>query len=213
MRFTTLFCDLDDTLYPASSGLWQMIKERIGQFMHERICIPLEDVPQVRLQYFQEYGTALRGLEANYSINREEYLTYVHDLPLADYLQPDAELHSVLKALPIRKLILTNSDAAHARRVLAVLQIEDCFDAIVDINTILPYCKPQPEALAIALKIANESDPSRCVLIDDLSRTTRAAREFGFFSILFGQDGSSPDADATLQHWRDLPAILNGKPS
>ena len=28
MRFTTLFFDLDDTLYPNSSGLWQGIKAR-----------------------------------------------------------------------------------------------------------------------------------------------------------------------------------------
>ena len=29
MRFSTLFFDLDDTLYPSENGLWQAIKERI----------------------------------------------------------------------------------------------------------------------------------------------------------------------------------------
>ncbi len=28
MQTTTLFIDLDDTLYPAGNGLWQVIKDR-----------------------------------------------------------------------------------------------------------------------------------------------------------------------------------------
>ncbi|MBK9600591.1 MAG: HAD-IA family hydrolase [Anaerolineales bacterium] len=51
-------------------------------------------------------------------------------------------------------------------------------------TTVAPYCKPMPESFNIAMKVAGETDPSRCVMIDDLRRTTRAAREAGMFSIL-----------------------------
>jgi beta-phosphoglucomutase-like phosphatase (HAD superfamily) len=68
-----------------------------------------------------------------------------------------------------------------------------------------------PESFQIAMRMAGESDPGRCVMIDDLPRTTQAAREAGLFSILFGQDSPHPNADATLTDWHNLSAILNGR--
>jgi FMN phosphatase YigB (HAD superfamily) len=66
-----------------------------------------------------------------------------------------------------------------------------------------------PEAFTIALKIASESDPRNCVLLDDLPRTTRSARQLGMYAILYGQAGYHPDADATLMDWADLVELLN----
>ena len=37
MCFETLFFDLDDTLYPPTSGLWDAIGERIETFMREYV--------------------------------------------------------------------------------------------------------------------------------------------------------------------------------
>ena len=48
MRFTTLFFDLDDTLYPSKTGLWPAIKDRMNQYMIERLGIPEPDVPFLR---------------------------------------------------------------------------------------------------------------------------------------------------------------------
>jgi beta-phosphoglucomutase-like phosphatase (HAD superfamily) len=58
---------------------------------------------------------------------------------------------------------------------------------------------------------AAEDDPSRCVMIDDLPHTTRAARQLGLFSLLFGGVAAGLDADAILHDWRALPALLNGR--
>ena len=52
MRFTTVFFDLDDTLYPSSTGLWAAIRERMNIYMRERLGIPEKDVPQLREQYW-----------------------------------------------------------------------------------------------------------------------------------------------------------------
>jgi len=211
VNYTTIFFDLDETLYPPSSGLWDAIKERIQLYMHERLDIPWKDIPRLRRTYFEQYGTTLRGLEANYAVNQDDYLAYVHNLVLTDYIGPDQELRAVLERLPVRKFVFTNADAAHANRVLHVLQVDDCFDGIVDVHSMQPFCKPQPDAFIQALRIAGEDDPHHCALVDDLPGTTSAARALGFFSILFGPPGSSPDADATLNHWRDLPVLLDGR--
>lgn len=209
MRFTTIFFDLDDTLYPSSSGLWQAIKARMNLYMRERLDIPEQDISRLREKYFMTYGTTLRGLQAHHNVDVQDFLAFVHDLRLSDYVQPNPTLRNVIASLPTRNLIFTNADVPHAKRVLAALGLEDCFDAIVDVNTVAPYCKPMTESFAIAMKAAGETTSSRCVMIDDLPRTTRAAREVGLFGILYGQDRPHPDADATFTDWRRLPSLLN----
>ncbi|PWH14308.1 MAG: pyrimidine 5'-nucleotidase [Anaerolineae bacterium] len=211
MFYSTLFIDLDDTLYPAQNGLWQLIKERIRQYMRERLGIPAEIVPELSQRYFLEYGTTLRGLQANYSVDMLDYLNYVHDVPLQDYLAPNPALRAILDSIPVRKFIFTNADAAHAQRVLTHLGIESCFAGIVDIVAVAPYCKPMPEAFEIARALAGEPDPRRCVMIDDLPRTTRAARACGLCALLYGQAQPHPDADAAFDDWSLLPALLNGR--
>src|SRR5512143_1760368 len=78
MRFSTVFFDLDDTLYPSTTGLWPVLKSRMSEYMRVRMGIPAEKIPGLREQYFREYGTTLRGLQANHSIDVADYLAYVH---------------------------------------------------------------------------------------------------------------------------------------
>ena len=210
MNYSTIFFDLDDTLYPADSGLWTEIKDRIGLYMGQRLNIPQEQIQPLRKRLFEEYGTTLRGLQATYSINVADYLAFVHDIPLADYIQPDPVLTSILAGLSCRKFIFTNADVHHARRVLRVLQIEQYFDGIIDILAIAPHCKPMLPAFKIALQTAGDPPPQHCVMIDDMPHTTRAARQLGIFSILYAAAASHPilDADAVLLDWAALPALL-----
>jgi pyrimidine 5'-nucleotidase len=210
VKFTTIFFDLDDTLYPASTGLWQAIKERMNLYMADHMGFDPAEIPGLREKYYLQYGTTLRGLQANHEIDVEDYLAFVHDLPLGDYIQPRPELCALIASLGTCNLIFTNADAAHARRVLKALELNDCFENIVDVNAVEPYCKPMPESFQIAMRMAGEADPGRCVMIDDLPRTTQAARVVGLFSILYGQETPHPDADAALTDWQKLPFILNG---
>jgi pyrimidine 5'-nucleotidase len=208
MRFTTLFFDLDDTLYPSSTGLWLAIKERMILYMRERMGIPEDDVPVLREQYFKMYGTTLRGLQARHNVDAQDYLAFVHDLPLKDFLRPNPTQREVIASLPGRKLIFTNADLPHARRVLTTLQLDDLFDCIVDVNAVAPYCKPMPESFAIAQELANEPDPRKCVVIDDLPRTTRAALEAGMASLLYGTDEPTEEASGVFTDWNHLPILL-----
>jgi putative hydrolase of the HAD superfamily len=208
MRFTTLFFDLDDTLYPSSTGLWHAIKERMTHYMCEQLYIPEADVPTLREHYFKTYGTTLRGLQQHHNVNTEEYLAYVHDVPLDQYLTPNPVIRQVLTSLPTRNLIFTNADANHAWRVLRALELDDLFDTVVDVNAIAPYCKPMPESFAIAMDLADEPDPRKCVMIDDLPRTTRAAREVGMASLLYGSESPTSEASAAFTDWTHLPILL-----
>ena len=208
MRFTTVFFDLDDTLYPNSTGLWHAIKERMNLYMTECMGMDEQDVPALREQYFKMYGTTLRGLQARHDVDAQDYLAYVHDLPLEQYLTPNPLQREIIASLPTRNLIFTNADANHAQRVLKILNLDDLFDTIIDVNEVAPYCKPMPESFAIAQDIADEPDPRKCVMIDDLPHTTRAALGVGMASILYGTDEPTPDASGVFADWNHLPILL-----
>ncbi len=211
MQFTTIFFDLDDTLYSASNGLWQTIKERMNTYMRDRMGFADEDIPRLREEYYRQYGTTLRGLQANHAVDEKDFLAFVHDIPLGDYLQPNPILRKVITSLPTRNLVFTNADASHARRVLTALDMDDLFETIVDVNAVAPYCKPMPESFRIAMRIAGEGDPAKCVMIDDLPRTIQAAREEGMFGILCSRTGLDEANGPVLVNWEQLPSLLNGR--
>jgi putative hydrolase of the HAD superfamily len=204
MRFDSLYFDLDDTLYPPSSGLWDAIRQRMNEYMQGFIDLPIPEIANIRQSYLEKYGTTLRGLQAHYEIDADEYLTFVHDLPLERYIQPDPNLRSLLLSLPQKRWIFTNADSNHARRVLTILGITDCFEGIIDIRAIDYACKPERIAYQKAMAITTDTDPSRCVIFDDAVRNLNPARELGFFTVLVGKNGTEPTVDRTISNLLEM---------
>jgi pyrimidine 5'-nucleotidase len=208
MRYSTLFIDLDDTLYPNSNGLWESIRERMTDFMRERLNLPFREVNRLRRHYFEKYGTTLKGLQIHYQIDADEYLAYVHDLPLEKYLHPDKDIRSLLLSLPQLKWIFTNADDAHARRVLSTLKLDDCFDGIIDVRALNFTCKPQIDAYKKAMLISGETVPDKCIMLDDSIRNLAPATEMGITTILVGTIDAHPDAHHSIPSLHYLPEKL-----
>jgi putative hydrolase of the HAD superfamily len=209
MSYTTLFFDLDDTLYPCTSGLWGAIRDRMGRYMAERVGLPEADIPTIRRHYFETYGTTLRGLQKHHHVDTDDYLAYVHDLPLEQYIQPNPALRVLLESLPQRRFIFTNADAAHARRVTQVLGITDCFERIIDIRAIDFACKPEPLAYLRALALAGDPAPQECVLLDDSPANLAPARQLGFTTVMINLEGGrDPAAIYCLSSLLELPQVL-----
>ncbi len=200
MNLHTVFFDLDSTLYPESNGMWEKIRQRIDLYMHKRLGLSYEAIPELRHDYFVNYGTTLRGLQAHFGIDQQEYLDFVHDLPLDEYLHPEPQLRQILLSIPYPRWIFTNSDLDHVQRVLSKMEIQDCFDGIVDVWALDPYCKPQREAYQRALELARAPDPHECAFLDDSIRNLTPAHEAGFFTVLVGQNGAHPAADRTIDN-------------
>jgi putative hydrolase of the HAD superfamily len=210
MPYTTLFFDLDDTIYPSGSGLWDAIKERMTLYMIERLAISPDEVSQLRVSYYEQYGTTLRGLQRHHQVDEDDFLAYVHDLPLASYLKPDTSIRFLLSRLPQRKWIFTNADAAHAKRVMSVLDIAEFFDGVVDIRSTGFACKPEEQAYRFALEAAGESVPERCVFLDDSPKNLAPARRLGFYTVLVGTQQPDPAAHHSIFSLHELPAVLPG---
>jgi putative hydrolase of the HAD superfamily len=206
-----LFFDLDDTLYPSDSGLWPAIQERMGFFMEERLGLSPEVIPALRRQYYQTYGTTLRGLQTYHQVDADDFLTYVHDLPVEQFLQPAPRLREILLSLPQSCWIFTNASAGHAVRVLEVLGVSECFAGVIDIFALQFACKPEAEAYWRALTIAGQTDPRRAVLFEDSLRNIIPARKLGFTTVLVGSNGSPENAaDYTLPSLLELPGTMPG---
>lgn len=218
MRYTTLLIDLDETVYPPSSGVWDAIAVRMNRFMQERLHFDPAEVPNVRKQLYQQYGTTLRGLQMTYQVDEHEFIDYVHDIPVDNLLQPDPLLAEVLAQYPQRKIIFTNADRKHANRVLSRLGLLNCFDAIIDIYDIAPFCKPMAEAYQTAVRLSGEPDPERCVFIDDSPRNLSAAYAQGIYTIQVGQPKQGythPEAciHARIDRLHDLPQVFPPDPN
>jgi putative hydrolase of the HAD superfamily len=206
MSYTTLFFDLDDTLYPGSNGLWDLIRARMSLYMVEVLGLPEAEVPAMRRNYFETYGTTLRGLQIHHQVDADDYLRYVHDLPLGQFVRPNPELRRLLLSLPQQRWIFTNADADHARRVISVLGVSDCFDGIIDIRALEFACKPEREAYERALALAGGPAPEACVLLDDSVKNLAAARQIGFSTAWVGQNGAThPAAQYSLTALLELP--------
>lgn len=210
MPFSTFFFDLDETLYPHNSGVWEAIAGRINRYMIERMQLQPDQAVSIREKYFREYGTTLRGLQANHNVDMDEYLAFVHDVPINRFLHANPELRTVIQGMPVRKFIFTNADANHVRRVLEAVGLQGLFDGIIDVHVIAPFCKPMPEAFELALRAAGSPDPRSCVLLDDQRRITRAARRLGMHTILVGETVAGEDADSALGNLTGLPGLLAG---
>lgn len=208
MHFKTLFFDLDDTLYPAKTGLWDAIRDRMNLYMQKIVDLPISEIVKLRQFYLEKYGTTLRGLQAHHKVDADDYLAFVHDLPLEKYIQPDPALRTLLLNLPQRRWIFTNSDSNHSNRVLKIIGIDDCFDGIIDIRALGFDCKPDLAAYQKALAIAGVDDAGSYALFDDSIRNLLPAGTLGFYTVLVGQNDSEPQVDLSIKSLHSLKDIM-----
>lgn len=177
-------------------------------YMADLVDLPPDDIEALRQHYLDKYGTTLRGLQIHYQIDTDQYLAYVHDLPLAEFIKPDPDLNKLLSTLPQKKYIFTNADIQHARRVLDVLKMGEWYEQIIDIRALSFVCKPDPDAYQRALEIAGISKPEECILFDDAPRNLKPAREQGWLTVLVGNGRADPSADHCITSLHDIPVAM-----
>ena len=183
MDYEKVLFDLDGTLYPNRIGLWNEIAEKIYTYMHEKLDMQLDEIPQIRDYYFTTYGTTLRGLQHDFPhLDTEEYLNFIHNVNIQKYIDPNPILRSQLEQLPMEKWIFTNADREHAKRVTQHLGIQDQFTGIVDVRSLNFFAKPEPEAYQAAFKVIN-NDPKKTIFLEDQIRNLAPAKQMGLYTI------------------------------
>lgn len=211
VKTQTIFFDLDGTLYPdVIGGVWEALRARIELYMHERVGIPKAKVAALRDDYLSHYGTTLRGLSVDYHIDPDEYLVYVHDVPIEQLIHPNGKLGDLLSKLRQRKWVFTNSSLEHARRVLAALGIAAHFDGIVDIKAMGYRNKPEPGSYTLALERAGQQDALASLFIDDQGNNLDPAKRLGAGTVLVGSREPHPAADHSIATVEELLLAMPG---
>jgi putative hydrolase of the HAD superfamily len=193
-----LLLDLDNTVYSQSCGLWEAIGERIDLYMMDRLGVHHSEVTAQRDKYMNEFGTTLNALRHYHGVDPDDFLAFVHDLPLGKYLAADSDLDGMLGRLPLGKVIFTNADALHARRVLARLGISHHFERIIDIRTLEFVNKPDRRAYLRTLQLVG-ARPEECIFVDDCSANLAAAKNLGMITVLICDGGMGDPAGADYQ--------------
>ncbi len=208
-----LLIDLDDTLYPANNGVWPAISERINAYMTTRLELAADEVASARARYARAFGTTLAGLMADYQIDPDEYLEYVHDIPLDQFVRPDPALRTALSRLPQEKSVFTNASRGHAVRTLQLLGVQDLFERIISIESLELVNKPELGAYTRVLELLERPDPTACAFADDRVRNLEPAARLGMTTVLVDGAGQTGDGvHYAISHVHELaeaiPALL-----
>ncbi|XP_010529825.1 PREDICTED: uncharacterized protein C24B11.05-like [Tarenaya hassleriana] len=138
-KYDTLLFDLDDTLYPLSSGIARECGQNIKDYMVEKLGIEKSKIPELSNLLYKNYGTTMAGLRAiGYNFDYDEYHSFVHGRLPYENIKPDPVLKSLLLSLPLRKVIFTNADKLHAARALERLGLQNCFEGVICFESLNP---------------------------------------------------------------------------
>ncbi|MGD8998499.1 MAG: pyrimidine 5'-nucleotidase [Anaerolineae bacterium] len=183
MPFEFIIFDLDNTLYPRGSGLMEEIGRRIQAWLCDRLDLTWEEAGDLRRNYLQRYGTTMGGLMVERKVKVDEYLHFVHDIRVQDYLHPSPALGEMLRGIPLRKVVYTNATSEYGRRVLQALDVADQFERIIGIAEVGLRNKFSRKAYARMLALLETEGPA-CIMVEDSARNLRAAKELGLTTVL-----------------------------
>ena len=187
--------DLDNSLYPASCNLFELIDQRMGAYIQRLLGVDALEARRVQKRYFHAHGTTLAGLMADHGVAPRDFLDFVHDIDLAR-LTADPALVAALDRLPGRKFVFTNADESYAGRVLHRLGLANAFDGMHDIHAMDYVPKPHPTAYR-AICDRHGIDPNRALFADDMVRNLAPAKAIGI-TTLWVDNGSEQGPEEHL---------------
>jgi putative hydrolase of the HAD superfamily len=179
---TTWVFDLDNTLYPADSGIWPRIDERITLFLVELFGIDGQSARALHKHYYLRHGTTLCGLAQDHGDQVERFLEFVHDIDRSS-LDPDPLLAREIQRLPGRKLIFTNGSRSHAILTAQQLGLDGLFEDAFDIVAAGLTPKPAEGAYDVFFERCGV-DPLTAAMFEDVTRNLSVPKAKGMTTIL-----------------------------
>lgn len=235
----TLIFDIDDTLYPVSSGFSDHRNSLVPKYMVEHLGFDsLEAAWELRNEYFKIYHSSNKGLimaeqdgklPEGKHFNKDDLDAYWADhLEFERYLPPSAELHKIfeeLRATKLKMVLFSNSPRKYVLKCCDALQIRQFFpdDAIFALDEVLPACKPEAAAYQKVLD-AIGSTAAKCVMFEDSMKNVRATKALGMMTVLIQEtmeggeagllgdfgDASDPSVDVVLENIVQMRERLSG---
>lgn len=179
---TTWVFDLDNTLCPPDSGIWQMVHERITLFLFDLFGIDWQSAQALHEHYYSRHGATLLGLAVDHNDQIEQFLEFVHDIDRSA-LKPDPILAREVERLPGRKLIFTNGSRNHAILTARQLGLDGLFEDPFDIVAAGLKSKPA-EAAYSAFFERRQVDPQAAAMFEDVTKNLAVPKAKGMTTTL-----------------------------
>jgi putative hydrolase of the HAD superfamily len=202
---TWLF-DLDNTLYPVESGFMREAEARMTAFVARVTGLPYDEAYALQKKYLAEHGLTLRGLMLNHGVDPAEFHALFHDLSL-EALARDPDLVAAIERLPGRRLIFTNADDVHARRVLDHLGLAGLFDEVFHIGSFDYTPKPDPTVFA-RMNAEHAIEPASAAFFEDSERNLAPAADLGMTTVLVGPHAPASTAPFVTYRTETLAPFL-----
>ncbi len=202
--------DLDNTLYPASSGLFLQVAMRMNEYLQNTFKISPAEAIAMRRNLFERFGTTGRGLMEEHHIDPADFLSYVHNIDLSAIVY-DAELDKALGKLAGKKVIFTNGTTTHANRILEAYRIKHHFEYCYDI--IKANHRPKPEPIIYHdMLMQTGINPNKAVMIEDIAINLKPAANLGMTTVWLDDklgEGAKTATDDHINYTaRDLKSFL-----
>ena len=188
--------DLDNTLYPREINLWQQVDVRIRDYVAQFLKVSNDEAFRVQKDFYQRYGTTMRGMMTEHAMDPAAYLKFVHAIDHSP-LEPNPALGHAIEKLPGRKLILTNGTVEHAQNILKRLDIDSHFEDVFDI--VAAELEPKPAAQTYEKFLRRHAvDPTRAAMFEDLARNLEVPHRVGMTTVFVVPKG---DGAVGRQDW------------
>jgi putative hydrolase of the HAD superfamily len=224
----TVVFDIDDTLYPESSGFsLHRNGEVVEQFMVEELGFETRTAAKaLRDEYFERYHSTVKALSkadeegalpsGHHFVRESLGEWWAENCDMRKYLTPDRELIEALHSLPLKKVIFTNAPRRYGLAVLDALELRACFEDkfIFGVEDVLPVCKPEAAAFQKVLDAVG-SEAARSVMFEDSLKNIRASKALGMRTVFLRgadvpQDSDMAAIDTVLDKAGDLRRRLPG---
>ena len=205
-----LLLDLDNTLYPKSSGLGKFMGDRMGEFMVRHLDVTHDRAAELRRSGLARHGTTLKWLMQEHDLTEiEEFIEFVHPTNLGEFLTDEDRrtARDTLDEIDLPASILTNAPIEHAERVLQWLGIRGRFEHVFDIRFNRLAGKPEPSAYNRALENAR-AEPNTTLFADDVLQYLLPFRDLGGHAVHVATESAQEPGISTIGSIAELANII-----
>ncbi|HEX6413505.1 MAG TPA: pyrimidine 5'-nucleotidase [Burkholderiales bacterium] len=175
--------DLDNTLHDARVRIFPSMHDQINAYLRRHFGVDEEGANRMRREFWQRYGTTLRGLMRHHSEDPRRFLAETHVFPeLAAMVERENALKHALVRLGGTRLVFSNAPRHYVEEVLRAIRLRRFFDAVYTIEDTGYRGKPALHGFHVLLR-NHDLDPHRCVFIDDMLENLRAAHRLGMGTV------------------------------
>jgi len=208
MRPTWIF-DLDNTLHNADAHIFPHISRAMQRYIEIHLDMDADAAHALRQHYWQRYGATLLGLMRHHQTDPRHFLRETHvfpDLKRMVVFQPAVK--AMLKRLPGRKILYSNSPAHYAGAILEITGLLPLFDAVYSVESTRFQPKPSPAGLRLLLK-TERLNPHRAIMVEDQLDNLVTAKRLGLKTVWVSPGIRAPAwVDVRLTSVLALPAAL-----